>query len=94
MLSFKVPTELTVYTAAESLQQFLACLDSEESVIALNLNHVEEVDGCGVQLLLYFNEAAQKQQKSLCIESPPEDLKDALVLLNLEQSPIFSKEEM
>lgn len=94
MLSFKVPTELTVYTAAESLQQFLACLDSEERVITLNLNYVEEVDGCGVQLLLFFNETAQKRQKSLCIESPPVGLKDALVLLNLEQSLSFSEEEM
>lgn len=94
MFYFKPSAELTVYTVDEILKQFLVILNSDEKDIVIDLNEVHDVDGCGVQLLLYLREVARKQQKSLYFQNFPDFLKDALLLLNVGRSFQLSQEEL
>lgn len=89
MLTFKLPTDITVYTVNGIFEQFLALLEQSGSSIVFDLSATEEIDGCGLQLLVYMDKETMKQRKSLSLVTPSEELIDSATLLHLEHALPF-----
>lgn len=92
MLTFKLPADITVYTVNGIFEQFLESLEQSGSSIVLDLSAVEEIDGCGLQLLVYMDKATQNQHKSLSLLTPSEEILDSATLLNLAHALPFQNE--
>lgn len=92
MLTFELPTDITVYTVNGIFEQFLALLEQSGPSIVLDLSAIEEIDGCGLQLLVYMDKEALKQHKSLSLLNPSEELIDSATLLHLEHALPFQVE--
>ena len=55
-----VEGELTIYTVQEHKQSFLSALeDASRAQVKIDLSHVTEIDGAGLQLLLWLEREAK-----------------------------------
>ena len=83
--------ELCVSTVDELKDPLFALLNCER--IRLDLAQVEEVDTCGLQLLLVFQRQAAIQKRVLDIIGLPPQLADLLDLYGLAKFPDVSVQE-
>lgn len=74
--------ELTIYTAAETLTRLRAHL-AEHRACALDLSAVTELDGAGLQLLLWLQAAARARGGTLRLVAPSPAVAEVLGLLQL-----------
>lgn len=69
--------ELNIY-AVGSLKEHLPQLLSIQNTLLLDLSQVNELDGCGLQVLLYIQFMRQKANLQTTIEYISEDIRTAL----------------
>jgi len=74
--------ELTIYTVAEILTRLRAPL-AEHPVLALDLSEVTELDGAGLQLLLWLRETARARGSALHLVTPNPAVRRVIELLQL-----------
>lgn len=74
--------ELTIYTVAETLTRLSAHL-GEHSTCDLDLSGVTELDGAGIQLLLWLRETARARGIELRVLAHSPALNEVLGLLQL-----------
>ena len=75
--------ELTIYTAAETLTQLRERL-AEHQACALDLSEVTEIDGAGLQLLLWLRETARARGIELRLVAHSPVVAEVLALLQLQ----------
>ncbi|MGQ9659229.1 MAG: STAS domain-containing protein [Thermochromatium sp.] len=74
--------ELTIYTVAETLTRLRAHL-AEHHLPVLDLSEVTEIDGAGLQLLLWLRETARARGIALRLVAPSPAVCRVLELLQL-----------
>lgn len=86
-----LPAELTICTAAEAQALLLGWLHApvqdgaDATVLALDASAVEEVDACGVQLLLSLDRSLARAQRRLLLERASAALGAACQALGAQQ---------
>lgn len=83
--------DLTVSTVDAIKDDLFALLNSES--IALDLSALEEVDTCGLQLLLIFQRQSAIQKRQLSVDGIPPQFSDLLDLYGLAGFPLVSAQE-
>ncbi|WP_394222884.1 lipid asymmetry maintenance protein MlaB [Alteromonas gracilis] len=83
MASYSLPAELTVYTADEIQQHLLALLSDAPKLVTLDSGAIEEIDSCGIQLLIHFTTLCESKNVNVLIDSPSSSLVEATTLLNV-----------
>ncbi len=79
-----LPTELTIYTAAETRSAWLAALsEGGDGSLAVRAGAVTEIDAAGVQLLASLARTLAAQQRSLQLVEPSDTLRNACERLGL-----------
>jgi anti-anti-sigma regulatory factor len=82
-----LPTELTIYTAAETRSAWLGWLAAgsglDEPVCALDASACDEVDAAGLQLLVALAHSLARRQRRLQLCRPAAPLRTACVELGL-----------
>jgi anti-anti-sigma regulatory factor len=85
-----LPTELTIYTAAETRSTWLAWLAGldgllglDEPVCAVDASACDEVDAAGLQLLVALAHSLARRQRRLQLCRPAAPLRTACVELGL-----------
>jgi anti-anti-sigma regulatory factor len=84
----RLPSELTIYAAAELRGAWLAWADAlpaEGSAAAVDGSAVDLVDACGVQLLVALGAALARRETTLVVERPSTALVSACTSLGLPQ---------
>lgn len=82
--TFALPTELTIYTAAETRAAWLAALSAPaEGPLRVDAAGVTEVDGAGVQLLLALRRSLAARERALQLVGPSGALDSACRRLGL-----------
>ena len=79
-----LPSEITIYVAAELRGPWLDWLEREagnEAEAEADGQAVEEIDGAGLQCLLALARSLEARQQSLRIRQPSEVLREACVRL-------------
>ena len=76
--------ELTIYTVGETLAQLRAQF-AEHPIRALDLSEVTELDGAGVQLLLWLRDTAQARGQPLRVVAHSATVAEVLNLLQLTE---------
>ena len=87
-----LPSEVTIYNAAELRAQWLACLDAlperpDDTTglhTTLDASRIDVVDGAGVQLLLALARSLQRRGRILRLARPTEALRVACATLGTE----------
>jgi anti-anti-sigma factor len=74
--------ELTVFAVHALKDRIMAAL-AESSTLQINLSHVSEVDGAGIQLLLAAKREAQQRGGTLSLTGHPPQFIAALELTDL-----------
>lgn len=74
--------ELSIYSVGLLKQ---GCIDafSESQNIKISMSNVEELDGSGLQLILFLKQKAQKEKTKVEFIDHSESVADILALLNL-----------
>lgn len=75
------PSELTVATVDEFIFQ-LNLPHKQAGSETIDCQHVEDIDGCGIQLLVWF-EKQRKDRSSPLVKSPSEPVLAALKLFSV-----------
>lgn len=76
--ALNLPAELTIYTAAETREAWLAALaQPADGPLVAQAADVAELDGAGLQLLLSLQCALAQQQRALQLQAPSPALRDA-----------------
>ena len=83
--------DLTVSTVDTVKDDLFSMLNSE--AIALDLSALEEIDTCGLQLLLVFQRQAAMQQRGLGVSGVTAQFADLLDLYGLSGFPQVSVQE-
>jgi anti-anti-sigma regulatory factor len=79
-----LPAELTIYTAAETRNAWLAALSEPgEGALAVHAGAVTEVDGAGVQLLASLSRTLAAQHRPLRLVEPSAAMRSACERLGL-----------
>ncbi len=79
-----MPTELTIYTAAETRQAWLAALaEPGEGPLCVAADAVAEADAAGVQLVLALSRSLAERSRSLRLVDPSPALRGACERLGL-----------
>jgi anti-anti-sigma regulatory factor len=82
-----LPSELTIYTAAETRTALLATLAAQpadaEGELALDGGAVAEVDGAGLQLLVSLARSLESRGRRLRVDRPTSALSAACSALGL-----------
>ncbi len=79
-----MPTELTIYTAAETRQAWLAALaEPAEGPLCVAADAVAEADAAGVQLVLALSRSLAERSRSLRLVDPSPALRGACERLGL-----------
>lgn len=78
----QIDGELTIYTAADLAAQLLPCLGNTPRM-ALDLSHITEMDGAGLQLLLMTLREAPKAGTHLTLTGRSKAVTETLELCNL-----------
>lgn len=76
--------ELTIYTVGETLAQLRAQL-AEQPIRALDLSEVTELDGAGLQVLLWLCDTAQARGQPLRVVAHSAAVAEVLNLLQLNE---------
>lgn len=79
-----VHDEMTVYTVAAHKRQLTAYLYSTEE-LQLDLSGVGEIDGAGIQLLMFLKQEAHSRNIALSLTRHSQAVVEALELLNLSK---------
>ena len=77
-----LPEKLTIVTV-EALHEQLEPLLNEHNEVVLNAELVSRVDTAGLQVLLSFCQALQKQHVAFSWSSPPDVLREGALQLGL-----------
>ena len=80
----RLPAELTIYTVGELHPQWLAWLATNDPVLALASDAVEQVDAAGLQLLLALQRALVDKGRHLALHGPSAALQQACQALGLQ----------
>ena len=83
MTVYTLPAELTVYTVNDTYQHLVDTLTTASGIVIIEAHAVEEIDGCGIQLLTYFASQCQEKNTYFQCDNPSESLKEAAKLLNV-----------
>jgi len=75
--------ELTIFSVQAIKQRVDDVWPAAEHGVDLDVSEVDEVDGAGIQLLMYFRLQAAAKQRSLRLLSPSEAVREALSLVHL-----------
>lgn len=79
-----LPTELTIYTAAETRSAWLTALaEAGDGSLAVQAGAVTEIDAAGVQLLASLARTLAAQQRSLQLVAPSTTLRGACERMGL-----------
>lgn len=74
--------ELTIYTAAETFARLRAELEGQD-LCALDLSAVAEMDGAGLQLLLWLKQTCEAREIAFQIAAHSEAVAEVAALLHL-----------
>ena len=86
----RLPSELTIYTACQTRQTWLAWLSAEQAgpgdpppdrLCPVDAAAVDQVDAAGVQLLVALAASLAQQQRRLQLQAPSEPLRQACTSL-------------
>ena len=94
MNTLELPGELTVFTVNNIFRQFSELISQCDSNLIIDCSFLDEVDSCGIQLLLHFINLATNQKKDIKFLKPPECLEEAASLLNVATAFQFIEEEL
>ncbi|MBK1721347.1 STAS domain-containing protein [Thiocystis violacea] len=75
--------ELTIYTVAETFGRLRVELEGRR-VCALDLSAVSEIDGAGLQLLLWVKQASEARGADFSLVAHSDAVADVIALLQLE----------
>ena len=83
-VTLALPAELTIYTAAETRQQWLAWLAAGDAqTLQVDASGVTEVDAAGLQLVVALGRSLGAQQRRLRLACPSPTLRGACERLGL-----------
>ncbi|MEE4279470.1 MAG: STAS domain-containing protein, partial [Halieaceae bacterium] len=86
----RVEDEMTIYSAGEMKEALVGAL-SHGDEFEVTLEQVAELDSSGVQLLLAFKQACERDGKSIRFLKPSAPVLEVLETLKLD--PLFEHEE-
>jgi len=82
-----LPSELSIYTAAETRQRWLSWWDAsgkaDTGTLHADGSAVEVVDGAGMQLLVALQHYLRRHQVDLALQRPSEPLRSACAAMGL-----------
>lgn len=81
--SLDLPEELTIYEAAALHQSLATALLSPEPLL-LDLAQVQEIDSAALQVLLWAQAEAARQERTLTLRAPSEAVRAYLTLTGLD----------
>ena len=92
MTIYTLPAELTVYTVNDIYQRLSDILVTTPEVVVLDAAAVEEIDGCGTQLLAYFALQCDSKGVHFQCQHASQSLMETSTLLNI-YSILFPHDE-
>lgn len=82
----QLPAHLDITSVGELKQTLSASRPTAAGELVLDASAVEHVDFAGMQLLFAFRQSAHQQDCKIRWENPPDRLKNAAVLLGMNES--------
>lgn len=83
MTNITFPKEVTIFTVDKTYAECVSAIDSHKGSVIFDFQDTEEVDGCGIQLLLYLFSIVHQRNDAVTIAHPCESLVDAAVVFNV-----------
>jgi len=84
MTNITFPKEVTTFTVDKIYAECVSAIESHAGSVNFDFQHTEEVDGCGLQLILYLSSIIHKRNDTVTVSSPCESLVDAAAVFNVE----------
>lgn len=91
MACITFPNEVTIFTVDKTYAKCVNTIEQHAGAVSFDFQHTEEVDGCGLQLILQLSSMVKDTNNDVVITHSCEALNDVAAVFNVTDMLGLSK---